>query len=79
MAKTEAEMMKGIPSQCKPGKGMAFYEKFYSYFSLDDDPCHEYTERLMINPIWAVPPTQVHFTGSAIFTYAFLHYWNSFQ
>ncbi|KAH3696112.1 chloride channel CLIC-like protein 1 isoform X2 [Dreissena polymorpha] len=48
---------KSIPSECS-NEGQDVWSTLKSYFTFQDDKCHEYYEHLMIDPLIKVPPTK---------------------
>lgn len=46
-----------IPQECKTGE-QDYWAVLKSYFTLQDDKCHEYHEHLLIDPLLKVPPTK---------------------
>ena len=57
-----AELNKDIPEHCVTGKMNlldSLREAMRSTVSFDDDPCKLWNEKMLVDPIYEVPPTKV--------------------
>ncbi len=64
VAQRQAEAMKDVPSECRPGHtqsaGQSFWAALQSAFTLSDDRCAQYYETMLVDPAYEVTPTQVY-------------------
>ena len=58
IAERQAAALQDAPPECRP-EHLAWYQKLQGMFSIHQDKCAKYHEKLLIDPLWEVPPTKV--------------------
>ena len=48
-----------MPEECLEGATVTLWQTFLSAFTITTDPCAAYYEKLLVDPMWEVSPTQV--------------------
>lgn len=58
LANRHAVLDKDKPAECHEGASVSLWQTFISAFTITTDPCATYYEKLLVDPMWEISPTQ---------------------